>query len=204
MRSLQVLIRPWMRKRKLGLRFLEWCEELNLKNSSMKWTLSFCFLRCKLLLVRIINGYLKRSFWHASHDFKVFQTIRRWHKIHGRLGSFLSFYVFLSLPAQRVKLSEAPEHRNPWAILTRGTGLRFTVKQWWFNKFCCWFCRPGRHVQPGTAAQLTLGCHLNVYLKSQPPWMMRSWVNQLDSSTSSKSGPWHASVARCLTLPLIV
>lgn len=48
----------------------------------------------------------------------------------------------------RVKLSEAPEqHRNPWAILKREIELRFTVKLWCFNNFCCWLSR-AREARP--------------------------------------------------------
>lgn len=75
-----------------------------------------------------------------------------------------------------------------WTALRRDTGLRFTVKLYWINKFCIclfqgWEAHPAG--QSGSAhTQVPCG-----YLKSQPPCIVRSCGNQPDSSSALKVVP---------------
>lgn len=157
----------------------------------MKWTPTLYFLRiCKLHLVSNINGCVFKvviqacCLWFLRFSRLLGSDIRRMEDWAG--FKCRCFY----LPAQGVKSSEASEqHRNPWAILKRDTGLRITVKLWWFDKLCCCLLQAGEAHSAGHVTRLMRGRHRNVHLNSQPPWSMRGCVNKLDSSSGLKVEP---------------
>lgn len=96
----------------------------------------------------------------------------------------------LDLTAQRVKLSEGPEpigtHGWFWKEI-QGSDSQLSYDD--LISFAAVCHGPGRHVQPGTATQLTHRCHLNTGLKFQPPQILRSCANLLDSSLALKVVP---------------
>lgn len=86
-----------------------------------------------------------------------------------------------------MKLWEDPEQHGLHWEETQGSGSQLnSIELISFASVCS---RAGRHIQLGKVAQLTHRCHLNAYLKSQPPCIVRSCGNQPDSSSALKVLP---------------
>lgn len=107
---------------------------------------------------------------------------------------YMEIWATFRLPCFSLFTSRGSEIvRRSWttgATLRRDTELRFTVKLYWINKFyICLFqareARPAGHSGSAHAHR----CHLNAYLKSQPPCIARSCGNQPDSSSALRVGP---------------
>lgn len=159
--SLQVLIRPWMRKRKWILHSWNVMKCLILKNLIHKLKLYFLFLEMQLT-------FSEQQWWlfvKNGHFSKLLMIFRFSRLLEGdkdiwRVGQLLGFHVFLYLPVEKMELWEDPEQHELLWEETQGSGSQLNSIE--LISFASVYSKAGRHIQLGKVAQLTHRCHVNI------------------------------------------